>query len=870
MTTRFNRFKIVTSTSPATASPATEASVAEVTTRINRFRNRLSSQSAKTTTTVSSETSDQSTTESPTSEVASKPNRGRFRFTTTTRKPIQEELDLATPKRRNPGERINRIRPRIVDRSRNLSLLEHRSGLTEKELELEASEQDWTSVPFDYEDEESTTLSEHLPHEEITDAVHLSPSHFESETDEAFHTRFPSRSHGSTTPLTPADAEERTPLRIIESDSFRTAPATSSGEQQSLGRLQFISGPGAVQQESDGNGGFHSIFAVTEEDAGHQAQQAHRELHPVQKPADGSVDLLAFFRAVQEEEQQEQQQRQQQQQNEPNIDQIIIEEVQQSEIDGLTTDSESGVEPSPITFEELLANSPSVVFEEDETPAAEVSPVEKVTEEEEIVAQVPVEQEPSVDILPVPVDDEKPKDEPVDTEPAVPVVEEVSPEVVVDQSADVSPVPVADDKPAEVVSAVEDAPVPVAEEDVQVHSEAAVEVSPVSQEPSVVADEPVVQEEVDAVKEADKEDSNVVIEVAADEPTAEPSTTSTTTATTQAKSTTASAEPSVDPEATTATSTTSKTRTPSRFANNNKFASKIRNRAREPVAISTPSTVSTAKPSFSRTSPSRRPSPVESVASDSIGDSTPVRGNIRNRFNFRRTNATTSNEVTTSKPAEVTKKVTTPKRTTNNVRVNSLRTRPNVLQRGRSTTTTTTTESSVDIEEDSLATILPVADDVVVGEEVADKVTDEEKVEEELTDEASVKPSRFNRLEVTTESTTTTVSTLEQRMNRLKKRPHLSVSSRPKTVSKPVSVNERRNRFSALNKKVEEKEAERSQLRQEEADEAIVEEPVELAKESPSISTAPSSGSLSLMSLRSNRKPGQLAARRTPSASSSQ
>jgi len=175
------------------------------------------------------------------------------------------------------------------------------------------------------------------------------------------------------------------------------------------------------------------------------------------------------------------------------------------------------------------------------------------------------------------------------------------------------------------------------------------------------------------------------------------------------------------------------------------------------------------------------------------------------------------------------------------------------LLRGRTTTTTTssTTTSSTGTEAPAVATENP-AD--VANESENGEVESSEKIETDTADEAlvvvdedkspsiaSLKPGRggFHRLEMTTEPTsTTTFAPLEVRMNRLKKRPTLNVSQRPKTTTKRISISDRRKNFSALNKKNKAKEdkteAERVQLLSEEInDSALKETSIELVRETP-------------------------------------
>ena len=343
----------------------------------------------------------------------------------------------------------------------------------------------------------------------------------------------------------------------------------------------------------------------------------------------------------------------------------------------------------------------------------------------------------------------------------------------------------------------------------------------------------------------------------------------------------------------------SRTRGPSRLANinnNNNFASKIRNKTRGPVVTvaQTTTPAPAKKVNVPRINGFRRPpivteKPVvkEVVASDATDVSTTPSSlrnknlsGARNRFAFRRQNQTDKLDDSTNDNAAVsttTEVVVPPRRPTanprrpitpapanngaNNRAVVTPRQRPSILQRNRSSTTTPAPEVVVEVTENATAI---VADENNAAFEAVKEEIESKEVE---IPERNIKPTRFNRLEVSTETTTTTTAIpVEKRIDRLRNRPAIAVSQKPKTVRAQVSLTDRRNRFSAANRKTDAKESikenDKIESKSEEISETSNEDVLAVAKEKSAEVNSPSSSSLPVQSQRQNRKPGQLLSRR--------
>jgi len=161
------------------------------------------------------------------------------------------------------------------------------------------------------------------------------------------------------------------------------------------------------------------------------------------------------------------------------------------------------------------------------------------------------------------------------------------------------------------------------------------------------------------------------------------------------------------------------------------------------------------------------------------------------------------------------------------------------LTRNRGSTTTSTTAPT------------PISEETASGEATEQSVAAEESSEDSVTKTTTT----------TTEAAPTTNKAAA--LDRLKNRASIAVSERPKPVRNQVSLNDRRNRITALNarKPATEDTQPAGTSSQQTSDESIVTgDADELAEAESSIHPAISSP-VWLRSLRSNRRPGQLAVR---------
>lgn len=383
-------------------------------------------------------------------------------------------------------------------------------------------------------------------------------------------------------------------------------------------------------------------------------------------------------------------------------------------------------------------------------------------------------------------------------------------------------------------------------------------------------------DEISAETSAPELDDDITTTEAPTTTTPKPTTTTTTTTTQKPTTTTSTAAPS-----------TSR----GRPTNANRFgANRIRNKVTEdPLAGSTTAPTPTSprnRPSFTRGSTAnsalnsrlRRPStaaPSDDVQAEDSSSSSdqpsttrrPVSSGIRNRFGPTRRPSTTSSsdpsaDSTTPQSVDSSRPTTAsrPRLAVSNPsavnRVVSPRPISSILRRGKPTPTTTTTTEAAAGGSDTAA----VEDE----DNVAAPVTD---VSAEIEDTSS---SSSSQKTTTTSTTTTTTTSKPAGLSRLKSRPaSLAVSERPKTVRNQVSINDRRNRFSGLNKNKTTSEGtsssessapDASGLAEKTEEHFDDDEPVEdETKISETSVPAPGPAVFSLRSLRPNRKPGQFA-----------
>ncbi|EFX68568.1 hypothetical protein DAPPUDRAFT_259942 [Daphnia pulex] len=816
------------------------------------------------------------TEESPVTPSEPKRMRGKNRFS-----PESVPSSNAVPtESKADGAGSRRIsRPRVRP-STSSSTLENRAGLAEirfAELEGEigaaADSVDVNdpslSLAVDIQDDgfDFNRQSQPIEHFPINGRL---PSHFQ-ETDEF------------------TDAQERTPLRVVESDSFRNSgnQGSAAGEPPiSVGRLTVISGPArlpspilsqfediaeqeeiispsvapvqdateSIQQLADE---FESDIPAKEEVAAvepeifeianhqevgtethHDDANKHKESPTFSLTHPSLTDLLAFSKAAEQQQQDDE--------SFPTVEEVLIEEV----VVATTTAVAPSSPPSTITVGSSQVQSL----------------------DDEFITQLAVDSE-------------------------IPVIQKVNEEVA--------------DFMDEIVTTPE--PAVLAVEPVQIIASPVLELS--------------LDNDVEMPKTTDSTIEDVVQEDVATEDVTS-TTTTTTTTTTAAPTTTTTPEP-------TTAAPTSSVRTPSRFggSNANRFNNRIRNRVRGDADSSsgagstTTTTTTTAAPvkkntfrpagsPFNRlrrpTTPAVDSAKTASTSIDAIdaGSSAaeanessspasavasttrkPLPNNFRNRFQFRR------NQTEVSKPAESSASgstepkvslpaVSRPSRPTGQPsnRIVSPRPMSSVLKRGRFTSTTTTEAApAVVAQVEESSTNETVSETEATNNEAPEKTEGEAGVE-------VVEPV------VVTEATTTTTSR-SAGLNRLRNRVSLPVSERPKTVRTQVSLTDRRNRFSGLSAKKSEADSSATAIeennKEEPAEKAVsiasdVQEELEpiAANSAKASSSSPAmdgsvdslnsdSGNVegsvvtaapavsSLRNRRPNRIPGQLVARRT-------
>ena len=383
-----------------------------------------------------------------------------------------------------------------------------------------------------------------------------------------------------------------------------------------------------------------------------------------------------------------------------------------------------------------------------------------------------------------------------------------------------------------------------------------------------------------------------------------PTTTTTTTTTTTPKPTTTTTTTTEAP--TTTTTAASGVRGRGQRPVSNRFgANRIRNKeasSEDSSSSATPSSTTSSpriRPSFTRGNSNglalnprlRKPSTTAATSSDdqpqgdnvesssvqpaSSSSRRPVASGIRNRFGpTRRPTAADSNESTTAPSVEIRSTTASRPRLAVTNRVASPRPISSILRRGKPTAATTVSSTST-TETAALAATSDEADATVADAQPTDAASTE--AEESPADAAP----KENKEKKTTTTTTTTVApetTTTSRtagLNRLKNRPSsLAVSERPKTVRNQVSLNDRRNKFSGLNKPkpasseaVGSSEAAETGLGEKrESIEDHFDEDEHLEDETrisetavPAPAAAPAPAVFSLRSLRPNRKPGQFA-----------
>ena len=614
------------------------------------------------------------------------------------------------------------------------------------------------------------------------------------------NSRFPSRFQSTEDEQEDDIQQGRTPLRVVDSSSFRNSAGGSSAEQHTSGRLTVLSGPARLppaqtahedddlesskapliiqaevitaSEEAENNAAAHQ---PTEElEAPHEDEAEQKPSQPL-RPSPSSrpdlIDLLAFSRAV------EQQQQDEQSTDTPAagvIEDVHIEEVHPVKV---SEDTEVHQEDTPSTSSTTTTTVATTI--------AELDQVSSTTEPIDVVVKTAETEAAELPAAALPADS------------------------------------VESDDDAHPVTEAEDAEIPTTTE-------------PLS--------------------------------------TTTTSTTTTTTQATTTKTTTTTTTPA--PEG-----STGRVRGQNRFGAN---SNRIRNRTRDGVTTAAPDVTSSTssapsavrRPAVNNFSNSRgtsgsglnrlrRPSTTaapEVSADGSSGESSgsnsttaapasrrPISPNIRNRFNIRRGEEAAGSGGTTAPPAVTSERAPVSPRTRPSQPPNRvISARPSILTRGRTTTSTTTT------------TTAPVPGD---ASEEANSSTDSPSSggSEDAASSSSTTTS------TTTEATTTTTSR-SAGLNRLRNRVSLAVSERPKPVRNQVSLNERRNRFTALNTKKasEEEEASKAVSSSEGSPSTQASTSAAAPVEDESLDHSAESSNISpvaLRSLRHNlRRPGQLAA----------
>ena len=808
-----------TTTTTTTEPPTTTTTTAEPTTSRRRRPSRPTSVApARVRSTTPA-------TEEP-AEPATKRVRGKNRFTSS-----QGAANAVSSESKPEGASRRRISKPVRPSAVSSSHIENRAGLAQvrtRLLDFDGEEQIFDDVatndPIDSNDHflRSDLLDESLDvQDDGFNRQEQAIEHF------PINGRFPPRLLGEDD----FSVQERTPLRVVESSSFRNSGnQASGGEQQiSAGRLTVLSGParlpppptntdteeqeevvqiqpvfadfGPIEEVTEAfqpqleNEAEPEVFEPVIHDEPSQVQKPHSfeqvdniNLSKVNRP--DLIDLLAFSRIESEHQQQHDEELAH------DFDDVLIEEVVL-----LTT---TATPPVPTTAapqqqQQVVALDQQVV--QQLSADAELSLLEKVNE---AVA----------DFL----------EEAVTTAEPVVSIEEIQSDVVAD----------------------------------------------------LVTDAPKSTETLSDVTSEVFDVENVVFVADLVESTSTTITTTTTTTTTEAPTTTTTTE---EP---TSAATTSRIRVPSRFggstSNANRFNNRIQNRVRggsnvtsSPVSTTTTTTTSAPvrkspsfRPGTSSFSRLRRPTTAAATEKDSdqsiesssaapVSTSTttrrPLPTNIRSRFQIRRNQTDSPAAVKPEEPAPAVTVKPKPAGQLQSNRIAPARPMSSILKRGRFSTTTTSTSTEVAVP--------AVTEEAIAGGEVTDPV-DQEIVSEKA---------------VTTEATTTTTTTARSvGLNRLRTRLPLAVSERPKSVRTQVSLSDRRNRFSVLgtSKKVEEPAAEKEETLPAETEEVKASPAIEGPAAEP-ISEASVEAVVTATPLRSRRPsriPGQLVAARGRTSSS--
>lgn len=803
--------------------------------------------------------------------------------------------------------------------------LENRAGLAQVRLDFDGEE--FFEVATD--DPQEISNAPFLPSTAVFEENLDSGKNFEISHQSIEHVpingRFPPRHEV----VNESPVQERTPLRIVESSSFRnTGNQALTGEQQiTAGRLTVISGPARLppplvpaqvdtisQQEEVG---IRPVIIAAEQgqDVTESDQHAFFELetdvHHDQEVVDPEVSVTE-------------------------IDHQITEDVatagHQDDANAILTlqtndHAENGNLPRnrPDVLDLLALSRAVEQQEQDEQQTHQVSDVEEVLIEEVVATTVaPIAATTAA---------------PTTVAPHIPSFDE---QVVSQIAGEADAAFIEKAHVQQAVEAFLDETVTMAGPDVLSIEQVLTDVEP-ALEPVVIAAEELQTPKVtdttsdDAAHDVFDVQNVVVKDVLAETTTATTTTTTTTTTeaptttTTAATTTTAEAVGTSTEDAATTPSTTtagSRIRGPSRFsanANANRFNTRIRNRVRggENTVSSTSTTTTSTTPAPVRKSSFRpggapfnrlrRPTtPATEIVKDTssevadnnaVKEATEAEGsplsvtattttsttrrptpvNIRSRFNIRRNQTATTDAkaiVAVEESSKVTTSTSRPRAAvaqTQSNRIASPRPMSSILKRGRFTSTTTTTETTVTVAEDAgiKTTSEEVAKEVMVNE---GEVT--------ATDEPEVVPEKV----VTETTSTTTTTTRSVGLNRLRTRVPLAVSERPKTVRTQVSLTDRRNRFSVLsnsrrtnaedsspvdaeNKKDSEK-AVASSIQQEEPVDndskasVVIAEGVESTSDNEGVEVAVTVTATPLTSRvrRPSRIPGQLVARRTSSS----
>lgn len=797
----------------------------------------------------------------------SKRIRGKNRFSSDSIRGTSALNQVATESKTEGSDGIRRpLRPRI--RPSTSSTLENRAGLAEVRFEdLEGEIADANAADIANDDSLGAILDhDGLDFSRQSQAVDQfpingrNPEHLQEEQEAGDFF-----------------VQERTPLRVVESDSFRnTGSQGSAGEQPvSVGRLTVISGPARLPTP---------LVVEQFEDIAEQEEIVRPTVAPVKDLVESTPQIAAGFEAdIPAAE------------PEHFVDEIHNQEF--VEVDKHTDDA------SPFSL-----NHPSL---------SDLLAFSKAAEQQQQDDQ-PIQIVPAVDFEEVLIEEVLP----TTIAPIIPSVAAAAPQV--HSSDDQLVTQLVEDLETPAVQQVQTDVADFVEDVVTTPESVALSIEPVQTEVDPVvgltfANDVEIPQTTDSVLEA-VEIPNAVSDNIVETSTAATTTTTTTTTTTVATTTTQ--------EPTTTEAPSSSVRAPSRFGSNaNRFNNRIRNRVRggsddtPAIASTTTTTTTTAAPVKKNTfrpagSPFnrlRRPTtpPTDTLKSTSsetidaaveITDTSspasvvpsttrkPLSNNFRNRFQFRR------NQTEAAKPAESSATSEEPKVALPTVRpkpsgtsqLQSNRIAPprpmsSILKRGRFTTTTTTEAAPVVASVDETSTNETVSETERTSET-------QEKPEGEVVETADPEVvSEKVAVTVATEPTTTT-TTRSAGLNRLRNRVSLPVSERPKTVRTQVSLSDRRNRFSVLSTKKAETEAETSETNEEKKEETqkavandVQEEEVTgnngqvvaavsegSADSSPgsesgveAVASATEAPVFSIRNRRPNRIPGQLAARRT-------